>query len=293
MTYLHKRNWAGIAFLTPYGLSFLCFIVLPLVVALALAFMQFDLTSPGSIKFVGLKNFADALHDPYFWSAFKATMSYVVLMVPGLLVTALGLALGMNAMSRGRNTIRALVFLPGMFNVAVTAIIWGWMYNGEFGLFNYLLKNLGLGTIPWLSDKGHAMPSIVIMSLWWSMGGACIILLTALQQVPRQIFEAAALDGASGKSLFFQITLPSLRPVLLFVFVTTTIAGFQMFGQAFLLTKGGPELATRGLVQYIYETAFNNYRLGYGSAMSWLLFLVIGVFLLLQFLLISRRGAEA
>jgi len=290
MTHLRKRNLVGLAFLTPYMVSFGFFIILPVLVALFLAFMQFDLTSRGSIKFVGLGNFIEALHDQYFWQALKATLSYVVLMVPSMLVTSLGMALGVNAMSRGRNAVRALLFLPATFNVAVTAILWRWMYEGEFGLFNFYLKHLGLSPHPWLSERGWAMPSIVVMSLWWSMGGTCIVLLTALQQIPREIIEAAALDGANSRALVSKITIPLLRPVLLFVFVTTTIAGFQVFGQALLLTQGGPELATRSLVHYIYVTAFNNYRLGYGAAMSWMLFILIGLFIWVQYRLFRGRA---
>lgn len=291
MTYVKRRSLAGVAFLAPYAISFTVFVVFPIIVAIALSVMQFDLTSRESIKFVGARNFTEALKDDYFWQAFTATLRYAVLMVPALLVSALGMAVGMNAMTRGRNTVRALLFLPGMFNVAVTGILWQWFYNGEFGLFNFVLKHLGLSGYPWLSEKSWAMPSIVLMSLWWTCGGTAIILLTALQQIPRAIFEAAGLDGAHTTSLFTKITLPLLKPVLLFVIVTNTIGAFQMFGQAFMLTGGGPELSTRGLVQYIYETAFNNYRLGYGAAMSWMLFFVVAAFAFVQFRFL-KRGAE-
>lgn len=291
MTYARRRALVGWVFLAPYTASFLLFIVFPIVVAFGLAFMQFDLTSRQSIQFVGVRNFGEAWHDDYFWQALKATLSYVVLMIPGLIVTSLALALGMNAMARGRNIVRALLFLPGMLNVAVTGILWQWFYNGQFGLFNFLLKKIGVGDVPWLSEKADAMPSIVLMSLWWTMGGTSIIILAALQQIPKQIFEAALLDGSGGRALLSKITLPLLRPVLLFVVVTNTIAGFQMFGQAFMLTRGGPELSTRGLVQYIYETAFNNYRLGYGAAMSWMLFAIVAIFALVQYRFLRKGTA--
>lgn len=291
MTYARKRNVAATLFLVPYAASFATFILIPIGVALTLAFMQFDLTSRETIHFVGFDNFKDALKDDYFWQALKATLTYAVMMVPSLIVTAVGMALGMNAMKRGRNTIRALLFLPGMLNVAVTGILWQWFYNGEFGLFNTLLKRVGLTPIPWLSDKAYAMPSIVLMSLWWALGGTSVVLLTALQQIPKPIIEAAVLDGAGNQALFKKITLPLLRPVLLFVIVVNTIGALQVFGQPFLLTRGGPELSTRGSVQYIYETAFNNYRLGYGAAMSWLLFAVIAVFALIQYGFLRRSTA--
>lgn len=291
MTYRQKRSLAGVLFLAPYVLAFSGFVLLPIVVSLTLSMMQFDMTAPHSIRFVGGHNYAEAWKDDYFWQALKATLGYVVLMVPSLIVTALGMALGLNGMARGRNTLRALLFLPGMLNVAVTGILWQWFYDGEFGLFNFVLKRLGMNPAPWLSDKAYAMPSIVLMSLWWTLGGTSIILLAALQQIPKQIFEAALLDGANGLALLNRITLPMLKPVMLFVVVTNTIAGFQVFGQPFLLTRGGPELSTRGLVQYIYETAFNNYRLGYGAAMSWMLFAIVAAFALVQYRFLRRSIA--
>ncbi len=290
MTYVRKRRLVGWIFLAPYTLSFLAFVVVPIGVSLWLSFMQFDLTSRDTVHFVGTQNYRDALKDDYFLQALRATLLFAALMVPSMLVLALSLAFGLNAMARGRNIVRALLYLPGMLNVAVAGILWQWFYNGEFGLFNFLLKAVGLSPQPWLSDRAHAMPSIVAMSLWWSVGGTSVILLAALQQIPRQIFEAATLDGAGYRAMLTTVTLPLLKPVLLFVVVTNTIAGFQVFGQPFLLTRGGPELSTRGVVQYIYETAFNNYRMGYGAAMSWLLFAVIALFALVQYRFLRRSA---
>ena len=191
MTYKQKRSFAGVLFLAPYAISFSLFIIVPIVVSLTLSVMQFDMTAPHSIQFIGARNYTEAWKDDYFWQALHATFGYVILMVPGLIITALGMALGLNGMARGRNTVRALLFLPGMLNVAVTGILWQWFYNGEFGIFNFILKRLGMNAAPWLTDKGYAMPSIVLMSLWWTLGGTSIVLLAALQQIPKQIFEAA------------------------------------------------------------------------------------------------------
>ncbi|MFZ4508413.1 MAG: carbohydrate ABC transporter permease [Fimbriimonas sp.] len=290
MTQKRLMHRTGYLFLAPYAASFLVFVVLPIAVSLVLSFMRFDLTAQSSAGFVGGDNYRDAVADPYFWSAVRATLLFAVMIVPGLIVVGFSMALGINAMSRGQATVRALVFLPGMLNVAITGILWQWFFNGQFGLFNFLLKKLGGAGQPWLSDKAFAMPSIVLMSVWWTVGGTAIILLTALQQIPGQYFEAAALDGADTPKLFRHITVPLMRPVLSFVMVTTSIAGFQMFGQAFMLTRGGPELSTRGVSQYIYETAFNSYRMGYGAAMSWLLFGLIFVFGAFQYRMMRRRA---
>lgn len=290
MTYNRQKNLVGYLFLLPYGLAFLCFLILPIVVAGGLSVMQFDLTSKETTHFVGTQNFKEAIGDDYFRQALVATCRYVVWMVPCLIVTALGIALGLNAMSKGRNMVRALIFLPGMFTIAVTAIIWQWFYNLEFGFFNFVLKHLGSQPIPWLSEKSFAMPSIVMMALWWTAGGTSIIILTSLQQIPKMYFEAASLDGANVWQMFRRITLPLLKPVLLFVVLTSTIGAFQMFPQASLLTSGGPERSTLGVVQYIYETAFNNYRLGYAASISWILAVITMLFGMVQFLLMRRNS---
>lgn len=275
---------AAYGFVLPYAGSFALFIVFPFVLAFVLAFMKLDLTSQQPAAFVGLDNFAEALGDHYFRRAVAVTFVFVALAVPATVALAMLLAVGMNAMTnkRGRNWVRALLFVPGMLNVAVAAILWQWFYNGEFGLFNHYLQSWGFDGVPWLSDRRLAMVSVVVMTLWWTVGGSAILLLAGLQQVPNELFEAAALDGAGGWRRFWSVSLPMVRPVLLFVVIMNTIGGFQVFGQPYLMTRGGPELATRGVVQYIYETAFNNYRLGYGAAMSWLLFAIIAVFSFIQ-----------
>jgi multiple sugar transport system permease protein len=286
-----RRHIPGFLFMTPYAVAFLTFVVLPFVVSLVLAFCQYDLTTQQSIRFIGFSNFREAFADPFFWRSVRVTFNYVVLMIPSQLVLAMLLGLGMHAMIRGRNSVRALLFLPGMFSVAVAGILWQWFYNTEFGLFNWLLAHVGLAPVPWLSNRDLAMPSIVMMTLWWTIGGSAVIVLTGLQQIPQQIFEAASIDGANRWSTFWQITLPMLKPILAFMIVMNTIGAFQMFAQAMLLTGGGPEMATRGVVQLIYDTAFANYRLGYGAAISWLLFLLIAAFSLIQFRLLRRVTA--
>lgn len=282
MTAKQKNQLVGYAFAAPFLIFFTAFVVVPVIMSAWLAVVQLDLANAAQSKFVGLQNFADALHDDLFWQATVATLKYVVLMVPSVLIIGTAMALGMNAMSKGRDMVRALVYLPAMLNVAATGILWQWFFNNEFGLFNYLIKKNGGQPVPWLTDANWAMPSVVIMSLWWTVGGVSVIVLAAVQQIPRMYFEAAALDGATAGRIFRNVMLPLMKPVLLFVFVTTTIASFQMFGQAMVLTGGGPTFATRGLVQFMFETAFNGYRFGYGAAISWLLFAGIAVFSLLQ-----------
>lgn len=286
------RHLPAYLFMFPYATSFVVFVAVPFVLALALAFMQYDLTNRDAAGFVGLRNFREALTDPYFWMALRATLLFTLLMVPAEIAAALALAVGMNAMMRGRNTVRAVLFLPGMLNVAVVAILWQWFYNREFGLFAHLLAMAGVSPVPWLSSKWLVFPAIVLMNLWWRVGGTAVILLTGLQQIPASVYEAAEIDGAGRWQQFTLITLPMLRPVLVFTSVMVAIGSFQVFGPTLILTGGGPELFTRSIVHYIYDTAFRQYRMGYGAALSWLLFMLIAGVALVQHLLLRRKEAR-
>jgi ABC-type sugar transport system permease subunit len=263
-----KEELVGYLFLVPYLVLFIIFVIVPVLVSAWLSVVQLDLTNASKSAFIGAQNFTDALKDDFFWQATGATGRFALLMVPSVLVLGTAMALGMNRMAQGRDMVRALVYMPSMLNVAATGILWQWFFNNEFGLFNYTIRKAGGTPVPWLTDASMAMPSVVLMSLWWTVGGTSVVVLTALQQIPKMYFEAASLDGATGQHIFFRIMIPLLKPVLLFVFVTTTIASFQMFGQAAILTGGGPTFATRGVVQYMFETAFNGYRFGYGAAIS-------------------------
>lgn len=293
MTFRQRKNMVGYMFMAPYLASFFVFIFLPVCVALWLAFVQLDLANKANSKFVGLQNFKDAFKDDMFINSVLATGHYTVLMVPSVLFIATGLGFGLFGMSRGREVARALIYIPAMLNVAATGILWQWFFNTEFGLFNFTSKKLGLHPIPWLSDQAYAMPAVVIMSLWWTIGGTAVIVLAGLQQIPRPFFEAAALDGADGRQILTKISFPLLKPVLGFVFVTTTIASFQMFGQAAVLSGDGPNFSTRGVVQYIFFIAFNGYRFGYGAAISWLLFLIIAVFSIAQARFLRSRHDQS
>jgi len=280
---MNGRAWTGYLFLGPYLALFALFVLAPLLYGLGLSFVEWEMLSPTPPRFAGAANYVEALHSAYFWKALYATVRFVMFCVPLTIALSLTAALGIHAMPRVRQTVyRAAYFLPTLISISVAGILWRWFFNGEFGLFNALLEPLGL-KVPWLTETSLAMWAIVLMTLWWTLGGPIVVLLAGLNQIPRQYYEAAAIDGAGTMRQFFHITLPQLRPILLFVSVMNIIGSFQVFGQTFIITSGGPEHSTRVLVQYIYETAFTNYRMGYGSAMSWLLFAVIAAFAIIQF----------
>ncbi len=281
---------AKYAFLAPYMLLFLAFVIAPLVYGFVLSFLQWESMSPLPPKFIGIGNYITAfLHDEYFWRAMKATFIFTILSLPITIVVAMALALGLVSVKKRAGLYRAAVYFPTLVNVAVVGIIWRWFYSTEFGLFNYFLESplagfFGLEPLAWLTSVNTAMPSVVLMNLWWHVGAPAIILMAGLFQIPTQYYEAATIDGAGAWHRFWKITIPQLKPVLLFVIIMNIIRSFQVFGQTYILTPtGGPELTTRVIVQYIYETAFESYRMGYASAMSWILFAIIAIVSIIQF----------
>lgn len=281
--------WARYALFLPYALLFGVFLLWPVIDGLRLALMRNELASTLPPQFVGLSNFREAFSDPHFRHALYATLQFVVFTTPLTIGFALALALLLQPIASGRRAVyRTLIFMPGLLTVTVVALLWRWLYNTEFGPINQMLEPLGLAA-PWLTEPGWAMASIVLMTVWWTVGGPMVILMAALGEIPEEFHEAAAIDGASPLSKLWHVTLPLLKPALLFVVILNLIASFQVFGQTFLVTSGGPENSTRVLVQYIFETTFRGYRLGYGSAMSWLLFVVIAFFSLAQTRLLRER----
>ncbi len=292
-----RRDWSGYIFLAPYLILFLAFLILPLIFGLGLSFTRYDMLTREPAKFIGLSNYTEALADPYFRNAMRVTALFVIMAVPLTVGLALLLAVGLEALpARQQNAYRLGIFVPTIITISVAGILWRWFYDTEFGVFNSYLARIGSTfdvavKYPWLTSKHWALPSIVIMTVWWTVGGPMVILQAGLKQIPDVYYEAAAIDGATGLRRFFSITLPLLRPVLLFVTVINVIGAFQVFGQPFIMPNppGGPENSTRVLVMYIYQNAFNFYRMGYASAMSWLLFLVIVVFSAIQFRVLRER----
>lgn len=278
-------RWLGdYAFLAPFLVLFTAFTLLPLAYGVGMSLFRWESLSPLPPEFSGVANYREALDDAYFRGALKATLWFTVLSLPLTIIVALGMAVALGALRRRSGLYRAVIYLPTIVNVAVAGILWRWLYSTELGLFNRILRGMGWPEIGWLTDATWAMPSIVLMTLWWQVGGPTIVLLAAIYQIPPDYYEAARIDGAGAWTRFRHITLPLLRPVLLFVVIMNLIGSFQVFGQTFLLTPdGGPNRSTLTLVQYIYEVSFENFRLGYGAAMSALLFVIIGTTVLLHF----------
>ena len=273
------------AFLAPGLLLFAAYRLYPLLEGLRLSFTNARLGRPLQ-QWVGLANYTRLLEDTRFHVSLWNTALYTVASTLPILAVPLALALALNR-GRLKNLLRSVFFFPFTLSVVTVGLAWLWLLDPVVGPFNYYLRALGAPTRSWLADPHTAMAAIILTTVWWVTGYYLVIYLAGLQDIPRELYEAAALDGASGPRAFVAITLPLLRPVLLFVVVTHVIGSFQLFGQVFVLTNGGPGDATRTVVQHLYETAFQNFfQFGAASAMAWVLFAVILIFSLVQFRLL-------
>jgi multiple sugar transport system permease protein len=273
-----KFNWTPYFFILPHLIFFAVFVGYPFFSGLLISLQSYDYLRPEANKFVGLDNYL-ALFTPgnvkfdEFWNALINTLEFVLYSVPPLVIIPLLLAVLLNTKTPGRNFFRAVYFAPWVLSVAVTSLLWWWIFQSQGGLFNYYLNALGLPTVRWLSTLPWAWVSIVVATVWWTIGFNMIILLAALQDIPDQLYEAAAIDGATGAQAFFRVTLPMLRPVLVFVIITTVIASFNLFGQPLLMTRGAPAeagggLGTEPVMLRIYTEGFVRAFQGSAAAMS-------------------------
>jgi multiple sugar transport system permease protein len=230
----------------------------------------------GDPAFVGAQNYQRIFHDPLFWRAFGNTVLFTALATPSLIALGMGLALILNRALPGGGIFRTLFYLPNMLSVSVISLIFVAVLTADSsGLLNNFLGNFGIAPIPFLLNQHTALPSIAAAAVWWTVGFNMLILLAGLQNIPSEIIDAARVDGASGWRQFVSITLPLLRRPLMLVTVLQLIACFQVFGLVDIMTRGGPGGATRSLVYYLFERAFTNSQLGYGSAIASILFLIL------------------
>lgn len=297
----HRRHEAvvGYLFIAPYLVLFVAFVLVPVVWGFFISLHNWHVLGEQK-PFVGFANYRALLKDDLFGIALLNTGYFALLtVIPGNIVS-LVLALGLNARIRGEDVYKAIFYLPVILSVAVVAIIWRWMYSTEFGLLNHYLKVLWeflplpgeFHPIPWLNSPQSAMPSLALMSIWWGAGGNMLIYLAGLRAIPEEYYEAARIDGANNWARFWHITLPLLRPSLLFCLVMSLIGSSQVFGQSYILTGGGPHYSTLTVVLYMYQTGFSLYRMGYACAVAYIMFAIVLVFTLLQFRLLSARQEE-
>ena len=263
----------GWAFVSVPVVLFVLFLLAPIVAAIVLSFSDYSII--GATTWTGLDNYRRMVHDSFFWIAMRNTVQYTVMFVPLGLVTALGAALLLNRRSRAVGVFRTFFYIPVVSSTVATATIWYWLLNPQYGLLNIALGWFGIDGPAWLYDSRWAMFAIVLMSVWAGFGSNMLIFLGGLQGVPRELVDAAFVDGANAWQRFWHVTLPALTKTTFLVTTLLIIAAFQVFDQAYVLTKGGPGNSTVTIVYYIFDRGFSRLEMGYASAISFVLFLII------------------
>ena len=281
-------------FVAPALTLIVVFFVGPVIAAIGLSFTDFDLyalADPSAARWVGWQNYSRVLHEPLFWQALRNTLYFALVGGPLTVAASLGAALLVNARAlRWKATARAVFFAPFVTTLVAVAIVWRYLYHPRYGLLNWLLGHVGVDPIDWLGDPRWAMPAIILMATWKNFGYNMLIFIAGLQNIPRELHEAAALDGASPFQRFRHVTIPMLAPTMFFVVIVTMIGYLQLFTEPYIMTQGGPLRATTSLVLYMYEEGFRWWRLGVAAAIAFLLFILIVLFTLVQ-RRISPRGA--
>jgi multiple sugar transport system permease protein len=293
-TYVHRTPWnlklkrwlPGYLFSGPVIVWFLAFNFIPIIAGLVLGFYQWDILNPP--KPVGFDNFAAVLKDELFWQSMVNTLYYAVASVTLTVALSLGLAMALNQKLGSIALYRTLFFLPAVTATVAVSMVWRWLYNTDYGIFNFVLSLVGIPPLNWLGEPGLAMPAVIVMSVWRSAGFNTIIFLAGLQGIPKEYYEASSLDGAGRLARFRHVTLPLISPTTFFVMVTGLINSWQVFDQVYAMTRGGPLFATTTAVYLIYSNAFEWNKAGYASAMAYYLFVAIMLFPLVQFILQRR-----
>lgn len=275
-------NLKAYLFLAPFLIVYSLFMLYPIIKGFIISLHDWTLGMDST--FVGLQNYVTMFKDSYFWEALGNTILFVLISTPALILVGLGIALLVNAGLKGTTFLRSVFFLPYVLSISVIASIWVFILQPYTGLLNTFLHKMGIvEEVFWLGDENLAWVSILLATIWWTVGFNMVLFLAGLQEIPDEYYEAAKMDGANSWKQFISITLPSLKGVMLLTVVLQTINSFKLFGQPYLMTNGGPGTETRALVQYIYEKGFIEQQMGVASSMSYVLFAITIVFAFIQF----------
>lgn len=279
---VRRRNRTAYLFLLPYLVIFLLFMLLPALAGFGISFTSWRIL--GDPQWIGLKNFTNMFNDQQFWQAFRNTLSFTGLTVPVLVGGGLGLAVLVNTKLRGRVIARTVIFIPYAIMVTVVGVLWRWIYDQNFGLMNFYLGSVfpTMKSTPWLTSIQLALIAVALTTVWWQIGTNMIIYLAGLQEIPKELYEAARVDGASAFQQFRYITLPGLYLVHIFVIPMSVISSLRVFGQVMVMTNGGPIGSTYTLVQHLYSKGWINQFMGEASAVGVFLFAITLVFTLFQ-----------
>ena len=287
---VQREALAGYLFVLPDTIGLALFVGVPMLLALGISL--FDVNGFGSFQFVALGNYARMVGDPLFWSALRVTLNYCLTLVPSLYITGLGLALLIQRTSRVNTVLRAMFFAPQMVSLVVVALVWQLMSVDKVGVLPRVLSSIGVGGVSLLGNPNLALLAVTLVSVWFLMGFYMLIFLGGLQDIPREYYEAARIDGAGRVTSFWYITLPMLQPTSFIVLVISTVAavaGAQAFDLVYVMTKGGPANSTLLLITYIYQQAFLYSTFGYAAAMATLL-VVLLMLITVVFFILTRGG---
>lgn len=280
---------AAYLFLTPFLIFFAIFFVRATVSSVEISFYDWKILRP-SRPFVGLDNYIELLNDDVWWLAVRNTIYFTAMTVVGTTIVGLAAALAVTRPIHGQGFFRVLLYIPQLMSVGAIGLIWNWLLSGQFGVINYLLSFLGIAPINWLGEPNLVLPALSFATIWWTFGFPMLIFIAGLQGIPEHLYEAAKIDGANSRQILFRITLPLLRPTILFVTVTGVISHFQVFGQPYIITGGGgPGRASWTVIIYLYNQAWVAFRMGYGAAVAIAIAIIMAVITSVQFLIISRR----
>ena len=289
-----RQQSAAWGFLAPALILIGVFFFVPVFAGLVMSFTDFDIYaigSPSTIRFMGFANYRQVLTDPEFWHALRNTLYFVVVGGPLSVLTSLVAALLVNAkLARAKGLFRTIFFTPVVTTMVAVAIVFRYLLHPHYGLVNQALGVLHLGPVDWLGDPHWSMPAIVLLAVWKNFGYNMLIFIAGLQAIPEDLYEAAELDGAGGWARFRHVTLPSLAPTFLFVGVMTMIGQFQIFAEPYVMTQGGPLRSTVSVVMLMYEQGFRWWRMGYATAIAFVLFVIMMIATLIQMRLQGDRS---
>jgi multiple sugar transport system permease protein len=284
-----RESYSAWIFIAPALIGFLTFYLMPAFRALYISLTDWNLLRVP--KFIGPANFSKLWNDPSFWNSMKVTLLYVIYNIP--IQTVIGLLLAVLLARLGRSVIlRSIILAPYLIANVIAAIIWFWMLDPLLGFGNAVLQWIGIGRIPFFTDQQLALPTVAVVNIWRHMGLTALLFYTGMQAIPQDIYEAARIEGAGAWKSFFNITLPLIRPTMVFVLVTSIIGSFQVFDTIAVTTLGGPNYSTRTIVWYIYENGFVNFRMGYASALSCALFVCLAIVTLVQMRILRSGQSE-
>jgi multiple sugar transport system permease protein len=284
---------AGWGLATPFLVLYGLFLLVPMIYGIIMSFFNSSLVHNGLGGFSGPNNYMEALKSSDFWSSMWHTVLFTLMSTPPLVVVALVLAMFTDRLKHGRWFYRLVFFAPFVIPSASAALIWTWLYTAQIGLWDKWLTDIGITPPNWLADPNWAMASVALMTVWWTLGFNFVLYLAGLQEIPRELYEAASVDGASPLTQLRHITIPLLRRTTLLVLVLQIIASLKIFDQIYLMTGGGPNFATRPVLEYIYDIGFTDFRTGFAAAASMLYFIVILVVSLVWYFVNRRQQKEA